>query len=100
MTTACCEYKGLPDDCHELQTLRKFRDEYLALKGYGKEIIELYYEDAPDIVERINSRTDKGQIYAKIYGKIEEIAMLIEKKQFDEAVIAYMLMVYQLKRDI
>lgn len=100
LTTACCEYKGLPDDCHELQTLRKFRDEYLALKGYGKEIIELYYEDAPDIVERINSRTDKGQIYAKIYGKIEEIAMLIEKKQFDEAVIAYMLMVYQLKRDI
>ena len=100
MTTACCEYKGLPDDCHELQTLRKFRDEYLASKEYGKEIIELYYEDAPYIVERINSSTDKEQVYAQIYGKIEEIVRLIDKKQFDEAVIVYMLMVYQLKSNL
>ena len=23
LTTACCDYKGLPDDCYELETMRK-----------------------------------------------------------------------------
>ena len=100
MTTACCEYKGLPDDCHELQTLRKFRDEYLALKKYGKEIIQLYYEDAPQIVKRINSDVDKEQIYNQIYNRIEEIVQFIEAEQFEEAIIVYMLMVYQLKKNV
>ena len=44
LTTACCEYKGLPDDCHELTIMRKFRDEYLKSKQYGKEMIDAYYE--------------------------------------------------------
>ena len=100
MTTACCEYKGLPDDCHELQTLRKFRDEYLALKKYGDEIIRLYYEDAPQIVKSINGSDEKEQIYDQIYNKIKEIVHLIEIGEFDKAIIVYMLMVYQLKRNI
>lgn len=100
MTTACCEHKGLPDDCYELQTLRKFRDEYLMSEEYGKEIVRLYYEEAPKIVEKIDSKPDKDQMYEKIYIRIKEIVQLIEEGQFSEAVIIYMLMVCQLDRQI
>ena len=100
LTTACCEHKGLPDDCYELQTLRKFRDEYLMSKEYGKEIVRLYYEEAPKIVEKIDSKPDKDQMYEKIYIRIKEIVQLIEEGQFSEAVIIYMLMVCQLDRQI
>ena len=49
LTTAACHYRGLPDDCHELQTLRSFRDRYLAHIPGGAELIERYYEVAPAI---------------------------------------------------
>jgi len=53
ITTAVCEYMGKADDCIELKTLRKFRDEWLAFQSGGQELIERYYEIAPGIVEKI-----------------------------------------------
>jgi hypothetical protein len=50
LTTACCEYKGLPDDCEELTILRKFRDEYVS-----KELTAEYYRVAPSIVAKIRN---------------------------------------------
>lgn len=40
LTTACCKYKGLPDDCAELETLRRFRDNYLK----GRNTVRSLYE--------------------------------------------------------
>ena len=55
ITTAVCEYMGKGDDCIELQTLRKFRDEWLAFQSGGQALIERYYEIAPGIVEKIKA---------------------------------------------
>lgn len=55
ITTAVCEYMGKSDDCIELQTLRKFRDEWLAFQSGGQELIERYYVIAPGIVEKIKA---------------------------------------------
>lgn len=59
MTTACCEYKGLGDDCYELQTLRNLRDEYIRKQPYGEELIKNYYKEAPEIVIKIKKSKDK-----------------------------------------
>ena len=75
LTTACCEYKGLPDDCHELTIMRKFRDEYLKSKQYGKEMIDAYYERAPKIVERINQSDRKNEMLDYIYKEIYRLHM-------------------------
>ena len=48
ITTVCCEYKGLADDCEELTILRKFRDTYVP-----KQLVKEYYKIAPKIVEII-----------------------------------------------
>lgn len=55
VTTACCEYAGLPDDCYALTMMRKMRDEYVRTLEGGEELIREYYETAPLIVERIKA---------------------------------------------
>ena len=98
LTTACCAYKGLPDDCTELQTLRRFRDGYLRNRPYGEELISTYYADAPAIVKAINARPDKGEIYEGIFVRIHEIMDLIAAGENERAVIRYLMMVYDLKK--
>jgi len=98
LTTACCGYKGLPDNCLELETLRAFRDGYLKNQEYGPELIKMYYEDAPAIVQMIQSKPDCDTIWQSIYEKIQIIVKQIQNERFDDAIINYMVMVYGLKR--
>ena len=42
LTSACVMARGLPDHCEELETLRLFRDEYLAGQPGGRAEIEQY----------------------------------------------------------
>ena len=53
ITTACCEVLGLDDDCFELRTLRRYRDEVLAKRPGGVADIAAYYELAPLILARL-----------------------------------------------
>lgn len=99
ITSACCGYKGLPDDCDELKILRRFRDTYLQDKAYGKELIQLYYKDAPEIVKKINSSDQKNKIYENIYVEILKIVNLIKLEKFEDAVVLYALMVYKLSQE-
>lgn len=70
LTSACVEAKGLPDDCEELQTLRKFRDEYLAKQECGSCEIKHYYQVAPAIVDAINKLPNKAEIWDQIYTRL------------------------------
>ena len=72
LTTACVEAKGLPDDCTELQTLRAFRDGYLAGQPNGKAEIEAYYKMAPGIVEAINQKANAKEIWNDVYNELVE----------------------------
>lgn len=69
LTTAACDVVGLEDDCWELQTLRKFRDSWLAHQPDGQADIERYYRLAPAIVTAINARNDAKDIWLSLYGK-------------------------------
>lgn len=80
LTTACCEHKGLPDDCYELTTLRSLRDHYMKQSVFGNGLIKIYYETAPAIIEKINKLDRKDEIYNEIYSKIVYIVDLIETK--------------------
>ena len=50
ITTAACELRGLPDDCHELRVLRRFRDDVLVTSREGRALVEEYYRVAPRLV--------------------------------------------------
>ena len=100
LTTACCDFKGLPDDCHELTVMRNFRDTYLKAQPYGEGLIKSYYEDAPSIVNFINNQPNCEEIYQDIYAQIQKIVTLVETAENEKAIILYMCMVYELYRKV
>src|ERR1700741_227015 len=59
ITTACVNYYGLDDDCYQLETLRKFRDNFLLKSPKDKKLVEQYYILAPTIVSKIELSDNK-----------------------------------------
>ena len=100
LTSACCQYKGLPDDCSELTILRAFRDNYLLKNERGCELVEEYYRIAPDIVDKINSSTNKDTIYEMIYINIHTIITMIEKREYNDAILEYKSMVLRVQKNV
>lgn len=96
LTTACCRYKGLPDDCEELETMRYLRDHYIMRQDYGDKIIKMYYRDAPAIIHAIDDSDDSDAVYEDIYEKVQSIVNLVKAEQFEKATTAYLVMVYEL----
>ena len=93
LTTACVEYKGLADDCRELETLRRFRDTYMLTNEEGKALVKEYYEVAPSIVTAINKRNDKAEIYDLIYDAVLKCVDMIENEKYAETQNLYIEMV-------
>ena len=99
ITSAVCKSSGKPDDCYELTQLRKFRDEWLEKQPDGKRLIAQYYNDAPEIVNKINSMPDSDEIYAKISAVyIEPCLRYLENNEPDKCKELYVSMVNDLCR--
>lgn len=84
LTTAVCNYQGKSDDCYELTLLRKFRDSWLKEQSYGADDIKLYYETAPQIVEKIDAGEDKVGVYDYINSVITQCVALVEIEKYLE----------------
>ncbi len=92
LTTACVDSQGLADDCHELETLRHFRDTYMRADEQRASEVCRYYHTAPRIVEAINTRDDAGEIYAGMYRDlVQPCVNMIENGDLEGA--------YELYRD-
>lgn len=90
LTSACVWAKGLPDNCYELETLRAYRDNWLAKTEAGAQVIEKYYEIAPRIVSAINDSDRRREIYDTIYEKMVcPCVKFIEEKQMESALALY-----------
>lgn len=86
LTSACVETKGLPDDCYELMTLRKFRDGWLREQKDGEADIAAYYSSAPAIVEAIKKRPDSMTVFDMIYVELVRPCVdWIEQGKLEEA---------------
>jgi hypothetical protein len=68
LTTACCGVLGLGDDCFELRTLRRYRDDVLTNMPEGRAAIAAYYAIAPTIVARLG-QTDAVPQLLSIYAR-------------------------------
>lgn len=80
----------MPDDCEELMTLRKFRDEWLAEQPGGKEMIQEYYRIAPEIVQSIEAKEDRKQVFQSIYEEMVcPCVKAIQEGKFQEACDLY-----------
>lgn len=96
LTTACVNYYNLPDNGYELNTLRKYRDTYLAASSGGKNLIQQYYRISPEIVTLVNKDTEKKTVYAFIHEKVLAACSEIEKKNYELAKTIYVNLVKSL----
>lgn len=72
LTTACVEFKGLSDDCTQLQTLRRFRDSYIRSRTDGEQILNRYYTLAPEIVTAIQASLAREEHLNDLFIMIEQ----------------------------
>lgn len=93
ITTAACEFKGLPDDCHELTMLRRFRDEQLLATAEGRALVKHYYGIAPAIAERLSGRPELESVWTTVIACVAAI----EQGRFDKATRLYTAMVRELE---
>ena len=94
LTTVACIHKGLPDDCHELQTLRHFRDDYLLKTAEGFNMVEQYYLAGPAIAERLIDHAELEKVWKVILNCVDAI----ESGRNDDAKSMYTQMVFALER--
>ena len=100
LTSACTAARGLPDDCHELQTLRSFRDNWLKQQPCGIELIARYYEIAPKIIDAIDAKPERLEIYDRIYRElVTPCVELIGQGKYPEALEQYRSMTLKLENE-
>lgn len=89
ITTACCERRGLADDCELMTKLRALRDEYLLKGPEGRAMVAEYYRTAPDVIAAVNALPDAEAVYGRVYGVLLEVVGLIDAGKNAEAVSLY-----------
>jgi len=94
ITTAACQYKGLADDCYELEVLRHFRDSYLLSTEDGRNMVNHYYSIAPALAENLVEISD----FEQVWGAISDCIDAIETERYQEAVAVYKNMVLSLQQ--
>lgn len=68
ITTAVMAATGDNDDkSYPLETMRKYRDEFMKATPAGKELIRNYYDVAPKVVAKLSAREDGQDIYNYFY---------------------------------
>lgn len=91
ITTACVEHQGLPDDCAELQTLRKYRDVLVQEDDDFRSKVLEYYRKAPLIIQEIEKTGESAVIYNNLYhGMIQPCVSLLDEGKMDEAKSLYL----------
>lgn len=99
VTSAVTVASGRSDDCTELQTLRRFRDAYMAATPERRAEVQHYYQVAPQIVERIAARPDARRIWLRLASEyIYPAVALVQAGRDEEAHALYRAMVDRLVR--
>lgn len=99
ITTATCQSRNLPDDCHELTSLRNFRDTFMKKDELMKSEVEEYYRIAPTICKNIDSKDDSAEIYESIYQKwLKNAVSACDSGEKQKAHDIYREMVLELKK--
>jgi hypothetical protein len=94
ITTAVCRQLGKSDNCHELETLRAFRDGWMKQNGM-QEFIDEYYVKAPAIVQTLAARKDSDLIFSSFYTHyITPAVAAIEKNLYRTAFEIYKKLFY------
>jgi hypothetical protein len=99
VTTAVCDILGKNDNCFELETLRKFRDEKLLPDENLKHLVFDYYEMSPKLVKKIMNSSKRYELAQYLLNEyINVIIKKIENQEKIEAINLYKQMVDEINK--
>ncbi len=96
LTTACVKHYNLPDNCRQLVTMRRYRDQVLAKSKAGRQLIFHYYQIAPLILKNIEHSFKSSYEFENILMQINQICSCIDARKNAQAKRKYELMVNDL----
>ncbi|OQY92673.1 MAG: hypothetical protein B6D37_13640 [Sphingobacteriales bacterium UTBCD1] len=100
ITTACVTERGLADDCDELTTLRRFRENYMRNTVQGRKLLNEYGTLGPDVVSAISKCANRSEIYDYLYRyMIVPAVAMIKGGEYQQAADWYEGFSLQLKRN-
>lgn len=85
ITTACCKVMGLTDDCEVMTNLRWLRDNFISGLPNGQDLIAVYYDTAPQILER----TSPEELERLFHQAIKPASDLVKEGKYQEAFELY-----------
>jgi hypothetical protein len=100
LSSACVAARGLPDDCDELTTLRKFRRDHLEGNSRGNAILLEYQDIGYKIHRWLDGCVERKVLYDDLYRRLViGTVNLIRTEQFEAAINHYQSIVreYQAK---
>ncbi len=100
VTTAVCQGLHKPQDCRELNLMKRYRDEYLLNLEEGDALIREYYDIAPTIVKRIAREASPEEKYLYLWNTyISKCVAFVEKNENEQCRHLYEAMVSELKEE-
>lgn len=99
LSSACVAARGLPDDCDELTTLRKFRSNHLEGTPRGDMILKEYQIISGQILRWIEGRSDRKSLYDDLYRRlVRGTVELIRVEQIEAAINHYQAIVREYQK--
>lgn len=99
LTTACVFHKGLPDDCHELQTIRFLRENYMRGTANGEILLKEYDTAGPAILRSLREAANRKEILDHLYDQLVVPSVeKIESGKYQEAINYYSAYVEAMKQ--
>ena len=99
LSSACVAARGLPDDCDELTTLRKFRRDHLEGTPRGNMILQEYQTISGQILRWIEGRSDRKLLYDDLYRRlVRGTVELIRVEQIEAAINHYQAIVREYQK--
>lgn len=100
VTTAVCCGLHKPQDCWEIELMKRYRDEYLFCQDDGQEIIREYYDIAPTIVKRIAREAAPEEKYLYLWEHyISKCVAYVENQENERCRQLYEAMMSELKEE-
>jgi hypothetical protein len=99
LSSACVAARGLPDDCDELTTLRKFRRDHLEGTPRGNNILQEYQTISGQILRWIEGRDDRQISYNDLYHRLVRGTVdLLRLEQIEAAINHYQAIVLEYQK--
>ncbi|MEK6953269.1 MAG: hypothetical protein AABX29_09740 [Nanoarchaeota archaeon] len=101
LVTACLDNLGIARETSlELAAMKQVTKEHILASRQGKRDYLLYQRKGPEIVSKIEARSDSKEIFGRVYDRLKDISRTIFNGELDKGYQDYRGLVLELEKDL